>query len=160
MKKSHYLFIFVFFSLVSCGDKDPTVNFQSNKPTFMSNGNPYELDARCNMEKLNDTDWGTELKSVNQNKAASIKGWALDLTRSNEPDELWIYFKSQLGSEYYAKATLIEGSFELDGKKFKKVRYTANLNLSSLPQGTYDALIVMNANNHTLMCASGRKLSF
>ena len=130
------------------------------RPEFI-NTQPFELGGECNMEALNGKLWGATNESIEPSLPFAISGWGADAKQGIAPTEVYLRLQNAKNQEFYAPAPIVHrGDLrEYFGKAFyEKSGYTVTVDAQALPPGEYQAMIVMNVDGRTMLCASGRKL--
>jgi hypothetical protein len=116
--------------------------------------------GKCNMETINDIKWETNKVDFHQNDAVSIIGWGVDAQTKQAPQSVFIRVQSD-GRVYYAEAAKTDRPDVAQYFKedyYKNSGYKADVSLKGLPQGEYQAMIVMTFRDKAILCASGRIL--
>jgi hypothetical protein len=129
-------------------------------PAFIAN-QPFELGGLCNMEMLNGKLWGANPEEVRSANPISISGWGVDEKGKVSPKQIFLRLQDPSEKVYYVEAKMIpreDLSKHFNEEYFKTSGYSVDFSVSNLPLATYRAMIVMNANGKTLLCASGRSL--
>lgn len=116
--------------------------------------------GKCNMETINDNTWDTNKVVFHQNDAVSISGWGVDAQTKRAPSAIFVRVQSG-GRVFYAEAAKTDRADVAQYFKedyYKNSGYKADVSLKGLPQGEYQAMIVMTFPDKAILCASGRTL--
>ncbi len=130
------------------------------RPEFMTT-QPFELGGSCNMETLNGKLWGATIVSIDPALPFVVSGWGADAKQGTAPTQVYLRLQNSKAQEFYALAPNVpRGDLRQHfGKAFyEKSGYSVTVDAQGLPPGEYQAMIVMNVDGRTMLCASGRKL--
>lgn len=122
---------------------------------------PLSLGGGCNMDTINGTSWGVEPHSASQKDTVTIGGWGLDNQKKQLPSSIFIRVKSgdrNFYTEAKAKTQRIDVAEYFKEDYYKDAGYQADVSLSALPPGDYQAMIVMAFPDKSILCANGRTL--
>jgi hypothetical protein len=138
----------------------PTIRLTETQPPFIK-PDKLQLVSSCHMDTLNDKTWGMEVLPVADKKAIRITGWALDDVSRGLAKATVLVIESAEGRRYFAPTLPVERPDVADFFKapsFKGAGYKAVISAEGLPAGDYEAAVVMDGADRTLLCANGRRL--
>ena len=139
--------------------KSPVVfKISRDRPSFIG-GQTFEIGGKCNMETINGVGWSSSLP-INQKSTLLITGWGVDEKRKLAPKAIFLRLQDEAAHEFYVQTESIArpdvaGYFKED--YFSNSGNQVNVDISDLPAATYDAMIVMDVNDKSILCSSGRK---
>lgn len=154
-----FLFVFIGACENRVGTTSPTLIMISDKRPAFIESQPFELGGKCNMETLNGLPWENDAKSVADNKPLTITGWGVDDTRKLTPKSTYLRVQDKVGREFYVAAQPVSRTDVADyfGERyFTQSGYQITASIEDLPLGTYSAMIVMDIEGKSLLCANGR----
>ena len=123
-------------------------------------GFPFDLAGKCAIDVINKPQEG-EVVSVNRADGLNIDGWAFDEKKGSVPSVVVLQLVK--GNErYYALLNRHGGREDLTkafGKsEFSNAGYAGSVDISTLPGGQYEILVIQKGENKNMVCSTYRKL--
>ena len=166
---------FINFFIFCCSDRDnnkpvatnSAVATSSVKAASLSKDVPAgikavstEVAGRCAVDYVN-APVKEEVIAINRASGLNIWGWALDEKSASVSPQVFLYLKK--GTEnYYGQISRHGNRSDLAkafGKpEFSDAGYVGTLDISSLPDGHYEILVIQKSENNSLVCDTKHKL--
>ena len=135
-----------------------TVSLAKDMPADIK-GLPSEVAGRCAVDNVN-TPVKDEVIAINRATGLNIWGWALDEKSTSVSSQVFLHLK---GTEnYYGQLNRQSNRSDLAkafGKpEFINAGYASTVDISSLPVGQYEILVIQKGENKNLVCSTNHKL--
>ena len=163
------------FFIVGCSDQDnnkpvttnsavstspvKVVSLSKDMPASIKSV-PTEVAGRCAVDYVN-APVKEEVIAISRAAGLNIWGWALDEKSASVTPEVFLYL--QKGTEHYYGQINRHGNRSDLAKAFGKSEfsnagYAGTVDISSLPVGQYEILIIQKGQNKSLVCGTKHKL--
>jgi hypothetical protein len=179
---TQYLLVAVIIALAACTDQEPPKasqkegSFQSavqpiesvqQKVALTSDipkeikGFPFEVGGKCAVDYANKPAKEQQTVTINIADGLTVDGWAFDDKNENSPSIAVLQLAS--GQQRYHAVMMRHGGREdltkaFGSPEYTKAGYRGVVDISKLPLGNYDMLIIQKSNNKNLVCSTYRKL--
>lgn len=182
LSTTHYLLATIMISLGACTDQEPPKtsqeqgSFQSavqpvetvpQKVALTSDipkeikGFPFEVGGKCAVDYVNKPAKEQQTVTINIADGLTVDGWAFDDKNENSPPVAVLQLVS--GQQRYHAVMMRHAGREdltkaFGSPEYTKAGYRGVVDISNLPLGNYDMLIIQKSNNKNLVCSTYRKL--
>lgn len=115
----------------------------------------------CHVDALNTTPWGSEVVTVADTSSIRVSGWAFDDVARRLAKATVLVLEGADGRGWFAPTRPVDRPDVADFFKAPGVKgagYSTVFSAEGLPAGDYEAALVMDAGERTLLCATGRRL--
>jgi len=122
-------------------------------------GLPSEVAGQCAVDTVNNA-VKEEVIAIHRAAGLNIWGWALDEGSTSVPSVVFLHLKGK--ENYYVQLNRSGERGDLAkayGKpEFINAGYGSSVDISSLPAGRYEILVIQKSGNKSLECSTARKL--
>ena len=122
-------------------------------------GLPSEVAGRCAVDNVN-APVKDEVIAINRVAGLNIWGWALDEKSTSVSSQVFLHLKGT--GNYYGQLNRQSNRSDLAkafGKpEFINAGYAGSVDISSLPVGQYEILLIQKGENKILVCSTNHKL--
>lgn len=121
----------------------------------------FEKGGKCAVDSVNKPDKG-QVSTVIRTEKMSIDGWAFDDGSNTVPVTIALQLANASNQFYYSSLTRHGGRPDLVSgfgqAVFESAGYSATIDITTLPVGIYDMLIIQKGERVNFVCPTHRKL--